>query len=98
MAIVSGSYTGNGATNRTIALAFTPKFVVVQSETVTEAMHLSNVNTGTRRFALSDNAYAAGSTTNDFGPGLTTNGFIVSGNTAATSNRNGYVFHYYAIG
>jgi hypothetical protein len=97
MATAAGSYTGNGATDRTIPLAFTPKFVVVQGENAADGMYLSNVNTGARRFKMLDNVNPAAGTANSLGPALTTNGFIVSGNTAGLTNFTGRVFHYYAV-
>lgn len=104
--VAQGSYTGNDADNRTISLAFTPKFVVVTNETDGNHYAFSPLNTatmgariaGTPSTTTEDGASAAAADR----PSLTTNGFIVShtGGASAsfTMNENTKVFHYFAIG
>jgi hypothetical protein len=98
--VESGSYTGNGTTNRTIALAFTPKLVVVVCETASSPMYFSDISTGLYGWQILSSA-AASKGSNFFPerfPRVTTNGFIVSGNAANDTNQNTRVFHYFAFG
>jgi hypothetical protein len=97
MASATGTYTGNGGTNRTIALAFDPKFVVVHNETDLDSF-FSNANTGTfgQRFVFF--TVSQHENTNALRPALTTNGFIVSGNTVTNTNVNAKVYYYFASG
>jgi hypothetical protein len=94
----SGSYTGNGATNRTIALAFDPKLVVVVCETAAADMWVSNISSGTYGLIIHDASGSAMDNTNAGRPALTTGGFVVSGSAANNTNQTSQVFHYFAFG
>lgn len=96
--VASGSYTGDGATDRTIALPFTPKKVeVVRSNGLYR--FLSAMPSGTYGHQLDaglDNIIATNS--NSTRPGLTTGGFVVSGSTSEMLNESGTVYDYLAFG
>lgn len=99
--IASGAYTGDGVTDRTISLSFTPKFViVVKRDTTGDRMYsLSNINAGTNGARLSTfDTTTFLHTVNANRPLLTTNGFIVSGNATTELNTSGVIFDYFAIG
>jgi hypothetical protein len=98
--VAAGSYTGNGATNRTIPLAFTPKWVVVVCETASTPMYVSDIAASTYGWQIGHNvtpARGSAIATNVY-PKVTTNGFVVSGNAANDVNQNARVFHYLAFG
>ena len=96
--MATGTYTGDGAGSRTIALSFTPKFVVIGA-TGRPSYHFSNVGSsmiggrldggGTLDDALSLNTGR---------PRLTTNGFIVDGAGSAQLNISAITYDYFAIG
>jgi phage-related tail fiber protein len=86
--IVTGTYTGNDNDNRLINIGFTPKYVVVVKTGNQPSHFISNVcvTAGT----IKNNCY------------ITTNGFIVSYNSAEPNNLNtssgGNTYYYVAIG
>lgn len=91
-----GSYTGNATDPRTIALLFTPKFVIVTTTGV-GMWATSPVNTGDT--AARGNAGSISIVTNVNNiPQLTTNGFIVRGSGGGELNISGTTYHYFAIG
>lgn len=100
--VVAGSYTGDGTADRTIALAFTPKYVILNNSD----------DAGNRRVWHSGITGAPANTGLQFTssavsmPGdavnqvrLTTNGFIVSATGAFNSQTNGdgITYHYVAV-
>lgn len=95
------SYTGNGASSRTIALPFTPGFVVVTNRT-SGASHYSGVGDQTNTYGIMSRS-PAGSTgitaqnATQARPRCATNGFIVASGTDGT-NVNGDVYDYLAVG
>lgn len=90
--IANGTYTGDGTTDRTIPLAFTPVWVVVYSagsgSTDTWLSQLTGASGDARRFASTTTSTAPR-------PTPTTGGFIVSGSNA---NNNATSYAYLAFG
>ena len=97
MASTTGSYVGNGATDRTISLPFTPKLVYVSSEGELVSF-FSNLNVGTYGMKITSGATLSQTAVNATRPALTTNGFIVSGNVAKNTNVNTKTYYYFASG
>jgi hypothetical protein len=97
MASATGTYTGNDATNRTIALAFTPKLVILDAGS-NGYLFVSNVNTGTYGHQVPSGSTPQHEAANATRPALTTNGFIVSGTAGSNTNRNAAPYYYFASG
>lgn len=101
--IATGEYTGDSTNNRTIALPFTPKFVMVVGRSNDAAMGISDIGpVGTAWFGFAA-AGANGSTfkrsTQNLRPTRATNGFLVNWDSVAGSlNTLGVVYDYFAIG
>ena len=95
--VVSGSYTGDGTTDRVIPLPFTPKLVMVTGDGSTTPLHISPIHSSTNGWTLYNSANPfVGALTNLF-PRLTTNGFIVTGSATNDVNQTGRGFNYVAF-
>ena len=95
--IATGSYVGDSTTDRTIPLAFTPKFVITILNAANRT-YISNFGSGNRGFQMNNGLTPSGTASNTLRPKLTDYGFIVSGNTTGTLNFLNDNFNYYAIG
>lgn len=93
----SGSYTGDATTDRTVTLAFTPKYVVIRSNQ--NYIFHSDVQSSVSQLGYRISTTTIGvQTTNATRPALTTLGFIVSGSAAEETNHSGSTFYYMAVG
>lgn len=99
--IVCGSYTGNGATERTIALGFQPKAVLLMQNTGRTWVSNSNLDSAYGGLFLPDHPLVC----RNQGTGPTwltaaeivSTGFKVHGSGLARVNENGNVYHYIAV-
>lgn len=96
--IATGTYTGNGGTDRTIALSFTPTLVFI--EYVTNATYaISAIGaSGSLGVRTTSGTDMVGTAVNNQRPIPTTNGFIVSGSAGGELNINAAVYRYVAFG
>lgn len=90
IALITGSYTGNGAETRTVSLGFQPKAILVERRD--GVRHGSNTAAG---LALDGKPCYANATTG--GVTITATGFTVSCMGYTTTNQSGTVFYYLAL-
>jgi hypothetical protein len=92
--IVTGTYTGDGTTDRTINIGFTPKFIYISNPTYIY-IRGTDVNYGLR---FSGTGVAANWSETVYIPAIVANGFQVSGSGTGNTNQTSTVFTYTAIG
>ena len=95
--LVTGTYAGNNAATRFIDLGFTPKAVLVFTDSGLSATYLSSFPIVYGGLALPDHPSATGGAVV---LALSTNGFTVYNNSAVDyvrSNRSGITYYYIAI-
>ena len=90
IALVSGSYTGDGAESQTIYLGFRPKAVLLERQ---DGVRYSN--TTVAGLALDGKPCYTDSTSG--GITITATGFTVSGKDMTITNKEGVVFYYLAL-
>lgn len=96
-----GTYPGDGASNRLIALSFDPRFVVVSWETSgvqVTAYSAAAQGEGPIGLHAKDLNSAQGRSTRQSRPELAIGGFRVGGNSTEQLNQSGITYTYTAIG
>lgn len=98
--VVTGAYSGDGTTDKTISLGFTPKQVFIEFNWSSYNHYvISNIPGGTNGVHFVDPPFEfAISANNSIRPLITANGFIVSGPAEQSLNDNGGIYRYIAIG
>lgn len=95
--IAVGSYTGNSASNRTIALPFKPSFVVL-SLAGSGYYWYTGAAIGDGGIGISINTYPQTGTSPNVAPQLAASGFVVGGTNYTQTNGSGSGYNYVAIG
>lgn len=93
-----GSYIGDGTSDRTVALAFTPVFVVISGRATYDLIGMGGKNFGyAGMFGGSDKALVDDG--NTAGPGMTTNGFKITSTLGVLDvNQDTKTYNYIAFG
>ena len=98
--VATGNYAGDGNSNRTINVGFTPKFMLVVCNDSNSYVSNGFGMTGNPFNIFITNSVNGFGTSNSnlFRPEITTNGFIVSANGTNTSlNRSGFTYYWVAM-
>lgn len=97
VAMVTGTYTGNGAASQTIVIGYRPKLVVVKAVNGTydaQTIAIDGISSSDAHLR-SYSSYNAGDTGNVY---VTATGFSAVGNTNdSTFNYSGRIYYYFAI-
>jgi hypothetical protein len=98
----TGTYTGDGTQLRTISLSFTPRLVKVYTtnNTTDDSLFIPSVNGGFKYNNNTNHLQLVGNVDNtpsvSYGK-LTTNGFIVSGDSSLFGNKSSVIYYWEAF-